>query len=94
MKLTDEQVLAAIPRAAAPWSGYIAAELDREHRANVAAGGTGHPPRRATILARLRSLERKGLVECVGGPNGYYGYTWRVIEDNTVHADAYDYDDD
>jgi DNA-binding HxlR family transcriptional regulator len=32
------------------------------------------------MLRRLRELERDGLLVCTGGPDGYYGYSWRITE--------------
>lgn len=43
-------------------------------------GATGHPPTRGLILRRLRQLEQRGLLTCVGGPDGYYGFEWLITE--------------
>lgn len=80
MRLTTLEVLEAIPKAAAPWSGYIADQIIRSHNARVRAGGVGHPPRVSLILSRLRDLEGRGLIKCTGGPKGYYGYIWEITD--------------
>lgn len=79
-KLTDAQVLVALDKAISPKSAYVAAEVDQMHLAHIRAGGKGFSPRRSLILSRLRSLERDGKIECRGGPDGYYGYTWRITD--------------
>lgn len=80
MSITTFDVLRALDRAVAPRSACVADVLDRNHREHVARGGTGFPPRRSLILARLRTLEASGLIVCTGGPDGYYGYGWRITE--------------
>lgn len=79
-RLTKLHVLAAVARALAPKSAYIAIELHRAHIEHVGVVGKGHPPRRGLILSRLRSLEADGMLECTGGPDGYYGYSWRITD--------------
>jgi hypothetical protein len=76
-------VLRAVDSAVSPQSAYIANVVDKVqvHRVQVAAGGKGHSPRRGIILARLRLLEEAGFLQCTGGPNGYYGYSWAITPD-------------
>lgn len=80
MKLTKAQVLKAVSTAVLPRSGYINDEIHKAHQAHVAAGGIGHPPTTALVLRRLRALERDGLISCVGGPDGFYGFEWTITE--------------
>lgn len=80
MILTDTQVLVALDKAVSPKSAYVASEIDKAHLAHIRAGGKGFAPRRSLILRRLRALERDGKIECRGGPDGYYGYTWRITD--------------
>jgi hypothetical protein len=79
-KLTEMDVLKAMPRSAAMWTGYIVDQLRRDHNISVRDGKlTGHPPRSGLVLTRLRALEAKNLIKCTGGPNGYYGFTWDML---------------
>lgn len=78
MKPTAIEVLAAIPRAAGPWSNYIIDQLQRDHNKRVAAGGAGHPPSSALVLRRLKKLQTMGLVTRSQFTNGYYGYRWDI----------------
>lgn len=80
-RLTEEDVLLAVKQAAAPRSGYIGDVIQRRH-AFAARGGAiaGHPPTRAIILRRLRSLEKSGLLKCIGGPDGMYGFEWSITK--------------
>lgn len=67
--LTPDTVLLAVAAAAAPYSGYVADTLDRHWHWGA---------RRSLVLSRLRSLEASGLIECIGGPLGSYGYKWSI----------------
>ena len=80
MKPTLTDVLAAIPRAAGPWSNYIIDRLQRDHARRVALGGTGHPPSAALVLRRLKKLETMGHVTRSQFTNGYYGYRWDITD--------------
>lgn len=80
MKLTEAQVLEAVAKACSPRSLYIGDVIARSHGRFVLDGGKGHPPAVGLILRRLRALENSGLLECVGGPDGYYGFEWRITE--------------
>lgn len=77
--LTEGMVLRAVDAAAAPRSAYIADRVRRAHG----------PARQGLILARLRSLEDKGLIECKGGPDGCYGYEWRITLAGRIHLRDY-----
>ncbi len=79
-KLTEHEVLVALDKAVSPASAYVIDELNQTHHARIKAGGTGFPPSRGLVLRRLRSLESGGKIECRGGPDGYYGYKWRITD--------------
>jgi hypothetical protein len=79
-RLTKQLVLACVANAAGGQSAYIGDQALREHKRWVSTGGKGFPPRSSLILARLRGLERDGLIKCVGGPDGYYGFTWHLTD--------------
>jgi hypothetical protein len=83
-KLTEQEVLIALDKACSPASAYVIDELNQAHHARIKAGGTGFPPHRGVVLNRLRSLERSGKIECRGGPDGYYGYKWRITDAGRV----------
>ena len=71
MKLTDDhmKVLAAIPKAAAPKTIYIADVMRQQHAW----------PTTPRVLAKLKGLEAAGLVEREGVyPHGCYGYRWAL----------------
>lgn len=70
-KLTDELVLRATSEAVRPMSGYIYDQVRGR-------GASYHPFTRDAILRRLRSLEKKGYLECASGPYGYYGFQWKI----------------
>lgn len=78
--VTEDLVLRAMQTAAAPWGGYIVDDLRRRQRAAVSDGATGHPPKASQVLRRCRALEAKGLIECEGGPFGYYGFHWKLTQ--------------
>lgn len=78
MKLAKESVLEAVAKAISPWSIYIGEEVNKAHRASVAAGNKGHPPKAALILRRLNQLAESGLLEKSTLTNGYYGYQWTI----------------
>lgn len=78
--LSEEDVLSAISRAAAPFSVYIGDVLRRDHAANVAKGGTGYGPSPALILRRLKQLAANGLIQRSTFPSGLYGYEWKVTD--------------
>ncbi|ESY42058.1 hypothetical protein X747_14905 [Mesorhizobium sp. LNJC384A00] len=80
MKLTRTAALQAVKDAVRPRSAYINDQVHRQHGQHVRNGGTGHPPTNAVILRRLRSLQSDGLLECIGGPDGYYGFEWRITD--------------
>lgn len=73
-KLTESQVMEAVRDAVMPYSAYINDVILSRH----ARAGVGHPPRSSLTLRRLRALERKGLVKCMAGPDGLYGYLWSL----------------
>lgn len=87
-KLTKAQVLKAVSTAVRPRSVYINNEVHQAHWAHVVAGGIGHPPTAALILRRLRALEIDGLVECVGGPDGIYGFEWSITAAGRLALEA------
>ena len=78
--LTKDTVLHAVDEAIAPFSAYINDVVQRKHARSIRAGGTGHSPTAALVLRRLRQLEADGLVKCIGGPRGLYGFSWRITE--------------
>ncbi|TPI86391.1 hypothetical protein [Mesorhizobium sp. B2-8-9] len=80
LELTEAQVLLAVKQACAPRSAYIGDVLYRRYADAVRNGAAGYLPTRARILRRLRSLEKSGLIACVGGPDGFYGYEWRITK--------------
>ncbi|RVC47603.1 hypothetical protein EN781_00255 [Mesorhizobium sp. M4A.F.Ca.ET.090.04.2.1] len=80
MKLPGIEVLAAVATAVSPRGAYINDQVQRAHAKAVKAGAIGHPPSTGLVLRRLRSLEKRGLIECVGGPDGYYGFEWRITD--------------
>lgn len=91
MQMTQDDVLVAAKKAISCRSAYIIDELNRMHSARIRAGGTGHPPKSDVVLRRLRQLERSGLAECVGGPDGFYGYSWTITpsgHDRLAQIDA------
>lgn len=75
----DRLILKAVVRAVAPRSAYIAHEVDRLIIPHM---------RRDRILRKLRRLEKTGLLECVGGPDGYYGFTWKLTDEGKITAGA------
>ncbi|RWO18178.1 MAG: hypothetical protein EOS08_25480 [Mesorhizobium sp.] len=78
--ISERDVLSAVAAAASPRSAYIGDEVQKMHAKAVKAGGKGHTPTTVLILRRLRSLEKFGFLECVGGPDGYYGFEWRITD--------------
>lgn len=80
MKPARAAVLQAVKDAIVPRSLYIHDQMRLQHGQHVLNGGKGHPPTNAVILRRLRSLQADGLLECIGGPDGYYGFEWRITD--------------
>ena len=78
MDLSKEDVLIAAKKAISCKSAYIGDEVNRIHAARVRAGGSGHAPQSGLVLRRLRQLCRDGMMECTGGPDGFYGFSWSI----------------
>lgn len=79
-KLSKMDVLAAVKKACSPYSMYIIDEVRRTHDQAVMAGATGHVPKSALVLRRLKELAADGVLVQSSCANGYYGYRWEITE--------------
>lgn len=77
--INSTNTLQAFCSAVAPRSGYILDRLRELHKAKAKNWPEPtKPPSDRQVLKELRKMERDGLIKCVGGGVGIYGYEWKL----------------